>query len=149
MSQHVVKIVNSTRNQVSRTKRELLPLPAGLRQEELLRGYLCLSALETDVGEQGHVGTLARMWMVSYYLYRDAVKIEALAALAQARQVLLNIGKTGRFRLDGYETKKILTAMLVTYEAQLERAPLHKVARAVATAEADTAAAMSAPPVPL
>jgi hypothetical protein len=137
------KFMNIPRAHASPEKRNLLPLPAELRREELLRGYLCLFALETGAGEQGHLGTLARMWMVSFYLHRDKVKTDALPILTQARQALLDIGKTGVFRLDGHEMKRILTAMLVNYEAQLERAPLHKVAQAVAAAEAETAAAIS------
>jgi uncharacterized membrane protein YheB (UPF0754 family) len=135
--------MNMPRAPVSPGKRKLLPLPPELRREELLRGYLCLSALETDIGEHGHLGTLARMWMVSYYLYRERVKIESLDGLAEAREALLRISKTGLFRLDGHETKRILTAMLVNYEAQLEVAPLFKVAQAVEAAEAETATAMA------
>jgi hypothetical protein len=137
------KFVNVPRAHASPNKRKLLPLPAELRREELLRGYLCLSALETGIGEQEHLGALARMWLVSYYLYKSEVKVGALPALAHAQQALLGIRKTGLFRLDGYETKNILTTMLVNYEAQLERAPLYKVAQAVGAAEADTAAAVS------
>jgi uncharacterized membrane protein YheB (UPF0754 family) len=137
------KFMNMPRAHISPGKRNLLPLPPDLRREELLRGYLCLSALEAGIGEQGHLGTLARMWMVSYYLYREKVKIESLAGLAEARETLLRISKTGLFSLDGYATKRILTAMLLNYEAQLEVAPLHKVAQAVGAAEAETATAMS------